>query len=466
MADKLMVVIPCYNEEEVLPETSRRLVEKMAALTQKGLISPDSRVLLVDDGSRDRTWELISALHRENPLFEGVKLSRNRGHQNALLAGLMTARGRCDMSISMDADLQDDMDAMDRFIEKYQEGCDVVYGVRNRRDTDTAFKRGTALMFYRLMKALGVDITYNHADYRLMSARALEALSQFGEVNLFLRGLAPLVGFQSDVVTYDRSERFAGESKYPFKKMLAFAIDGITSFSVKPLRLITTAGVIIFLISLLMLLYTLVSWIAGHAVLGWTSTLASIWLIGGSIILDTVFGFDVSSIITALGVGGIAISLGLQDTLSNLIGGLQLTFMHVISPGDHIRVGSDQGVVKDVGLRHTTIQNASGQIVIIPNSVLSKTSLVQMPPANVVSVPFAVTTGAAPLDEDAAQIAEAATKAVAQVSKVISDPPCLVRFTEITEYGFKGTATLKVEDPDLVSAALDAAVRAIAPFTR
>ena len=265
MADKLMVVIPCYNEEEVLPETSRRLVEKMAALTQKGLISPDSRVLLVDDGSRDRTWELISALHRENPLFEGVKLSRNRGHQNALLAGLMTARGRCDMSISMDADLQDDMDAMDRFIEKYQEGCDVVYGVRNRRDTDTAFKRGTALMFYRLMKALGVDITYNHADYRLMSARALEAL----------------VGFQSDVVTYDRSERFAGESKYPFKKMLAFAIDGITSFSVKPLRLITTVGVIIFMISLLMLLYTLVSWIAGHAVLGWTSTLASIWLIGG-----------------------------------------------------------------------------------------------------------------------------------------------------------------------------------------
>ena len=281
MADKLMVVIPCYNEEEVLPETSRRLVEKMASLTRKGLISPDSRVLLVDDGSRDRTWELISALHKENPLFEGVKLSRNRGHQNALLAGLMTARGRCDMSISMDADLQDDMDAMDRFIEKYQEGCDVVYGVRNRRDTDTAFKRGTALMFYRLMKGLGVDITYNHADYRLMSARALEALSQFGEVNLFLRGLAPLVGFQSDVVTYDRNERFAGESKYPFKKMLAFAIDGITSFSVKPLRLITTAGMIIFIISLLMLLYTLVSWIAGHAVLGWTSTLASIWLIGG-----------------------------------------------------------------------------------------------------------------------------------------------------------------------------------------
>ena len=281
MASKLMVVIPCYNEEEVLPETSRRLVEKMDALEKKGLITPDSRVLLVNDGSRDHTWELISQLHKENPLFEGVNLSRNRGHQNALLAGLMTARGRCDVSISMDADLQDDMDAMDRFLEKYEEGCDIVYGVRNKRDTDTFFKRETALMFYRLMKGLGVDITFNHADYRLMSNRALDALSQFEEVNLFLRGLAPLVGFQSDVVTYDRSERFAGESKYPFKKMLAFAIDGITSFSVKPLRLITTAGVIIFVVSLLMLLYTLVSWITGHTVIGWTSTLASIWMIGG-----------------------------------------------------------------------------------------------------------------------------------------------------------------------------------------
>lgn len=281
VADKLMVVIPCYNEEEVLPETSRRLTEKMASLVQKGLISRDSRVLLVDDGSRDRTWELIGSLHKENPLFEGVKLSRNRGHQNALLAGLMTARGRCDVSISMDADLQDDMDAMDRFLEKYREGCEVVYGVRNKRDTDTAFKRETALMFYRLMKGLGVDITYNHADYRLMSSRALDALSEFEEVNLFLRGLAPLVGFQSDVVAYDRSERFAGESKYPFKKMLAFAIDGITSFSVKPLRLITTVGLVVFVASLFMLLYALISWIAGHTVTGWTSLLASIWMIGG-----------------------------------------------------------------------------------------------------------------------------------------------------------------------------------------
>ena len=281
MAHKLMVVSPCYNEEEVLPETSRRLVEKMDALVKKGLITPDSRVLLVNDGSRDRTWEMITELNRQNPLFEGVKLSRNRGHQNALLAGLMTARNRCDISISMDADLQDDMDAMDRFIEKYNEGCDVVYGVRNKRETDTFFKRETALMFYRLMKGLGVDITYNHADYRLMSNRALNALAQFGEVNLFLRGLAPLVGFQSDVVTYDRSERFAGESKYPFKKMLAFAIDGITSFSVKPLRLITTVGLGIFVVSLFMLLYTLISWITGQTVVGWTSTLASIWMIGG-----------------------------------------------------------------------------------------------------------------------------------------------------------------------------------------
>ena len=281
MAHKLMVVIPCYNEEEVLPETSRRLVEKMASLVDKGLITPDSRVLLVNDGSRDRTWEMIARLHQENPLFEGVKLSRNRGHQNALLAGLMTARNRCDISISMDADLQDDMDAMDRFIEKYNEGCDGVYAVRTRRDADPFFKRETALMFYRLMKGLGVDITYNHADYRLMSNRALNALAQFGEVNLFLRGLAPLVGFQSDVVTYDRSERFAGESKYPFKKMLAFAIDGITSFSVKPLRLITAVGMGVFVASLIMLLYALISWISGHTVAGWTSTLASIWMIGG-----------------------------------------------------------------------------------------------------------------------------------------------------------------------------------------
>lgn len=281
MSKKLMVVIPCYNEEEVLHETARRLTIKMKALVEKGLCDDASRVLLVDDGSKDKTWELIRALHAENPLFEGLKLSRNHGHQNALLAGLMTAKEHCDFSISMDADLQDDMDAMDRFIKEYEDGCDVVYGVRNKRDTDTFFKKQTALGFYRLMKVLGVDITFNHADYRLMSRRALEALSQFREVNLFLRGLAPLVGFQSGYVYYDRNERFAGESKYPFKKMLSFAIDGITSFSVKPLRLITTLGLVIFVISLAMLLYTLISFIDGHTVTGWTSTLASIWLIGG-----------------------------------------------------------------------------------------------------------------------------------------------------------------------------------------
>ena len=278
---KLMIVIPCYNEEQVLPETAKRLKVKMEQLMRDGLCGTDSRVLLVDDGSKDETWKLITALHENDPLFEGLKLSRNRGHQNALLAGLMTARKHCDVSISMDADLQDDMEAIDHFLSEYTAGCDVVYGVRNKRKSDTFFKRRTALLFYKLMKGLGVDITYNHADYRLLSRRALDALSQFHEVNLFLRGLAPLVGFQTGVVYYDRSERFAGESKYPFQKMLAFAIDGITSFSIKPLRLITGLGIVIFLISVLMLLYTLVSWVFGNAVSGWASTLASIWMIGG-----------------------------------------------------------------------------------------------------------------------------------------------------------------------------------------
>ena len=278
---KLMIVIPCYNEEQVLPETARRLTEKMRELVEGGLCGADSRVLLVDDGSKDQTWKIIAELHEANPLFEGVKLSRNRGHQNALLAGLMTARKHCDVSISMDADLQDDMGAIDQFLHEYEKGCDVVYGVRNKRQTDSFFKRQTALFFYRLMKGLGVDIIYNHADYRLMSRRALDALASFSEVNLFLRGLAPLIGFQTGVVYYDRTARFAGESKYPFQKMLAFAIDGITSFSVKPLRMITSLGVVILCISFLMLVYTLISWILGKAVIGWTSTLASIWMIGG-----------------------------------------------------------------------------------------------------------------------------------------------------------------------------------------
>ncbi len=278
---KLMVVIPCYNEEPVLRETARRLTEKMGRMIADGLCTPDSRVLFVDDGSKDKTWEIIAALHAENPLFQGVKLTRNRGHQNALLAGLHTAAERADVIISMDADLQDDMNAMDQFLAKYQAGCDVVYGVRNRRDTDTFFKRQSALLFYRLMKGLGVDIVYNHADYRLMSKRAVEGLEEFSEVNLFLRGLVPLVGYKSDTVFYDRSERFAGESKYPFKKMLAFAVDGITSFSVKPIRMICTLGLLILIVSILMLIYVFVSWVTGHSVAGWTSTTASIWLIGG-----------------------------------------------------------------------------------------------------------------------------------------------------------------------------------------
>ena len=235
----LYLVIPCYNEEAVLPETSRRLAEKLTALTAAGKISADSRVLFVDDGSKDRTWALISECHRADRRFGGVKLSRNRGHQNALLAGLMTAKERCDAAISLDADLQDDLDAIDRMVDAFHEGYDIVYGVRSSRETDTFFKRTTAQGFYKFMKLMGVDIVYNHADFRLMSRRALEGLSGYEEVNLFLRGIVPLIGYPSTTVEYERHERFAGESKYPLKKMLAFAFDGITSFSVKPIRWVT-----------------------------------------------------------------------------------------------------------------------------------------------------------------------------------------------------------------------------------
>ena len=278
----LYIVVPCYKEQEVLPETSRRLREKMRQLMDEGKISRRSRVMFVNDGSSDNTWAIISELHEKEPeMFSGVNLSRNRGHQNALLAGLLTAVNDADMIVSMDADLQDDINAVDEMVDDYHKGYDVVYGVRSKRETDTFFKRFTAEGFYKVMKALGVDIVFNHADYRLMSRRAVEGLAQFTEVNLFLRGIVPQIGYKWTTGTYERAERFAGERKYPLKKRIAFAADGITSFSVKPLRLITTVGVIIFMISLLMLLYTLVSWIAGHAVLGWTSTLASIWLIGG-----------------------------------------------------------------------------------------------------------------------------------------------------------------------------------------
>ena len=278
----LYIVVPCYKEEAVLPETAKRLKKKLQALLEKGKISDKSRVMFVNDGSRDRTWEIISQLHEEEPqVFSGVNLTRNRGHQNALLAGLMTAVNHADMVISMDADLQDDVDAVDAMVDAYHKGYDVVYGVRSSRKTDTFFKRYTAEGFYKLMKALGVDIVFNHADYRLMSKRALEGLAEFGEVNLFLRGIVPQIGYPWTTVEYERHERFAGESKYPLKKMLAFAFDGITSFSIKPMRLILLLGVVVFAVSILMLLYALISKLSGSTTAGWTSMMGSIWLIGG-----------------------------------------------------------------------------------------------------------------------------------------------------------------------------------------
>ena len=279
--DILYLVIPCYNEEAVLHETAKQLLEKMNSMFERGMISRESKIMFVNDGSKDKTWEIIEELHASNPIYSGVKLSRNKGHQNALLAGLMTAKEKADMTISLAADLQDDVDVIDQMVEKYYQGNDVVYGVRSARKTDTFFKKFTAQGFYKLMQAMGVEIVYNHADYRLMSKRAMEGLSQFKEVNLFLRGIVPLIGYKSDVVTYERHERFAGESKYPLKKMLAFATDGITSFSIKPIRLITTCGILIFAISLVMLLYFLIVHFMGRTVAGWTSMIVSIWAIGG-----------------------------------------------------------------------------------------------------------------------------------------------------------------------------------------
>ena len=281
MACPLYVVIPCYREEEALPETARRLKEKMAGYLADGRISKKSRVLFVNDGSTDRTWDVICALYESDPLFAGVNLSRNRGHQNALLAGLMTAVNEADVMVSMDADLQDDINAMDEMLCRFEEGYDIVYGVRSKRESDTAFKRMTAEGFYHLMHALGVDIVFNHADYRLMSRRAVLALSEYTEVNLFLRGIVPQLGFRWTTVEYNRSARVAGESKYPLKKMLAFAADGITSFSIKPIRLVLWAGAVIFLVSLVMLAWTLITKLMGHAETGWSSLMCSIWMLGG-----------------------------------------------------------------------------------------------------------------------------------------------------------------------------------------
>ena len=277
----LYLVIPCYNEQEVLHETARRLREKMESLMEREMISRESRIMFVNDGSRDRTWEIIRELHESDPIYQGVKLSRNRGHQNALLGGLMTAKEYADMVISMDADLQDDIDVVDQFVEKYYEGCEIVYGVRSARKTDTFFKRFTAEGFYKLINFMGGEVVFNHADYRLMSRRALDELAKYKEVNLFLRGIVPMIGFQTGIVTYERHERFAGESKYPLKKMLALAVDGITSLSIKPIRAIVLLGMLIFLCSIAMLIYSLVQHFLGNTSIGWTSLIVSIWAIGG-----------------------------------------------------------------------------------------------------------------------------------------------------------------------------------------
>ena len=282
----LYIVIPCYKEQEVLHETASRLQTKMEGLISANKISPESRVMFVNDGSTDQTWPIICELHEKNPLFSGVNLSRNRGHQNALLAGLMTAKERADMVISMDADLQDDINAVDEMVDKFYEGCDIVYGVRSSREKDTFFKKFTAEGFYRVMNFLGADTVFNHADYRLMSKRALEGLEQFKEVNLFLRGIVPMIGYKTDVVEYERGERFAGESKYPLKKMLAFAMEGITSLSTKPLQYITGLGFLIFAVSILMLIYFIAQWAIGGTVAGWASVICSVWAIGGLILLS------------------------------------------------------------------------------------------------------------------------------------------------------------------------------------
>lgn len=278
---KLYLVIPCYNEEAVLPETAKRLREKYDALMSEGKISADSRIVFVNDGSKDKTWEMIEDLHRADPVFRGICLSRNKGHQNALMAGLMTVKDECDAAISMDADLQDDINAIDAMVDKYAEGYEVVYGVRSSRKKDTFFKRTTAQGFYKVMKSMGVETVYNHADYRLMSARALHALSEFDEVNLFLRGIVPLVGFKSAEVTYERGERFAGESKYPLKKMIAFATEGITSMSVKPIRMIAALGLLVFLVSIGVLIYSVIRKFTGYTVEGWAFLAVSIWALGG-----------------------------------------------------------------------------------------------------------------------------------------------------------------------------------------
>ncbi|MBE6879050.1 MAG: glycosyltransferase family 2 protein [Ruminococcaceae bacterium] len=277
----LYIVIPCYNEQDVLPITAPMFLQKIESLIAQGLCSEDSKVLFVNDGSRDNTWNIIRNLAKQNPKFSGITLSRNRGHQNALLAGLMHAKELCDVTISIDCDGQDDINAMDEMMRQFHDGCDVVYGVRSKRDTDTFFKRFTAESFYKFMKIMGAETVFNHADYRLMSKRALDGLAEFREVNLFLRGTVPLVGYKSTSVYYERNERIAGESHYPFSKMLNLALNGITSLSTKPLRYITSIGLIMAFISFLFIVWAIVARIAGHTVAGWTSIVGIMALIGG-----------------------------------------------------------------------------------------------------------------------------------------------------------------------------------------
>lgn len=286
-APRLAIVVPCYNEEEVLPQSSRILRKKLSSLVSEGLCTPESKIVLVDDGSKDRTWQIIASLHGQDPTFSGIKLAHNRGHQNALFAGLMTSlRNGYDATISLDADLQDDVNVMDEMLEDYRDGCEIVYGVRNNRDTDTGFKRGTAEAYYKVMHSLGTEVVNNSADYRLMSSVALEALSQYGEVNLFLRGIVPTLGFKTDKVYYRRGERLAGESKYPLSKMVGLAVEGITSFSTKPMHWIMVGGIVAFLVGLVMLVYTIVSWATGNAVAGWGSLMVSVWLVGGLVMVS------------------------------------------------------------------------------------------------------------------------------------------------------------------------------------
>lgn len=277
----LYIVIPCYNEEKVLPITSGMFLEKLHELTEKELIAPESRILFVNDGSKDSTWDIIKSLADMDEHYIGISQSRNRGHQNSVLAGLMEAKDRCDVTISIDCDGQDDINAMDQMLEKYREGCEIVYGVRSSRDTDTVFKRTTAQGFYKLLNAWGGEVVYNHADYRLVSSRVLKEFENFKEVNIFLRGMFPLVGFKSTSVYYERHERIAGESHYPLSKMLSLAFDGITSLSIKPIRFITAAGLLISLLSFAGVLWTIAMHAAGHSVAGWASTTCIICFIGG-----------------------------------------------------------------------------------------------------------------------------------------------------------------------------------------